>query len=85
VSELAELKGDFGACWHVWYTNRWIASSKSLFYWSYEAETAAGLREQLDRRMAAAIPELRARLAAAEAAAGRLAAADGTRQHLRAL
>jgi hypothetical protein len=72
AEEAAALKGDFGACWSVWHTNRWIASSKVLFNWSYEAETAAGLRVQLDRLMAAAIPELRARLAEAEAAAGRL-------------
>jgi len=72
-----DLQDDFGSSWYVWSGDRWRASAKPVFYWGYSEETAAGLREQLDRVMAAAIPELRARLAAAEAAAGRLR--EGTR------
>ena len=72
LEEEEDLQNDFGSCWSVWFNIRWRASPKDLFYWSREAETAADMREQLDRAMAAAVPELRARLAEAEAAAGRL-------------
>jgi hypothetical protein len=68
----AVREGEFGSGWYVWHSDRWRASSKPLFCWGYTAETADDLREQLDSVMAAAIPELRARLEAAEAAAERL-------------
>ena len=70
--EEEDLQNDFNSCWAVWFNIRWRASPRDLFYWSREAETAADMREQLDRAMAAAVPELRARSAAAEAAAGRV-------------
>jgi hypothetical protein len=72
VSGQAAVQEEFGSCWSVWYSDRWHASSKPVFCWGYVAETEDDLREQLDSVMAAAVPELRARLAAAEAAAGRL-------------
>jgi len=71
------VQEDFGSYWYVWYTDRWHASSKPVFCWGYVAETEADLREQLDSVMAAAVPELRARLAAAEAAAGRVGGRGG--------
>ena len=70
----AVREGEFGSGWYVWHSDRWRASSKPLFCWGYTAETADGLREQLDSVMTAAIPELRARLEAAVAASERLKA-----------
>jgi hypothetical protein len=72
TEQTAALKDDFSSCWYVWYSDRWRTSPKPVFNWGYAAETAADLREQLDSVMAAAIPELRARLEAAEVAAERL-------------
>ena len=66
------LRDDFGECWYLWYSDRWHTSPKTVFHWGYTAENATDLRAYLDSVMAAAIPELRAQLKAAEAASARL-------------
>jgi hypothetical protein len=75
------LQAAFKESWSIWYTDRWHSDFKNIFFFPPFAETADEMREQLDRRMAEAIPRLRAILGEAEAAAARLHAAG---QQLRA-
>ena len=50
----------FEASWNVWYTDCWHADFKDIFFYPPSAETAEEMRTKLDRRMAAALPQLRA-------------------------
>jgi len=75
AADRAALLRDYGASWYVWYTTDWHTDYKDPYFWPPHAESAAELREQLDRKMAEAIPVLRAQLREAEAAAARLGAA----------
>lgn len=74
AADKVALLGDYGASWYVWYTTAWHSDYKETYFWPPHAESAE-LREQLDRKMAEAIPALRAQLREAEAAAVRLRAA----------
>jgi hypothetical protein len=71
AEDKAALLGDYGASWYVWYTTAWRTDYKDPYFYPPCAESAAELREQLDRKMAAAIPVLRAQLREAEAAVER--------------
>jgi hypothetical protein len=70
--ESRALIEDFKDSWYIGYADRWHSSSKDIFLYSPVAETASGMREKLDEKMAGAIPGLRAQLKEAEAAAARL-------------
>jgi hypothetical protein len=72
AEESRVLIEDFKDSWCIWYTDRWHSSSREIFLYAPAAETAAGMREQLEKKMAGAIPRLRAQLKEAEAAAVRL-------------
>jgi hypothetical protein len=72
AAELAELKADFGICFYFRRSDMWRATPKDIFLSGRIADTASGLREQLDTFLIRAIPELKAQLAVAEAAAARL-------------
>jgi hypothetical protein len=74
AADRAALLRDYGASWCVWYTTAWHTNYRESYFWPPHAESAAELREQLDRKMAEAIPKLQAQLREAEAAAARLSA-----------
>lgn len=65
------------ASWNVRYADSWHADFKDISFQSLSAEPPAEPMGKLDQRMAAALPQLRAILAAAEAAAARLEAGAG--------
>jgi hypothetical protein len=73
--EREALIEDFKESWYIWHTTSWHSNPKDVFYWPPYADSAADMREKLDRMMANAIPKLRAQLREAEAAAERLQAA----------
>lgn len=81
AEEAAALKNDLGVSWNIQYTGCWRATGRTggVYCWGRIADTATGLREQLEAEMARQIPQLRAHLQAAEAAAERLQA-QGSRR-----
>jgi hypothetical protein len=76
AEEKDALIDDFKDSCYIWYSGRWHSSFKDVLFWPPHAESASTLREKLDKKMAEAIPMLRAQLREAEAAAARLHAAS---------